>query len=165
MDGRSRDCSLSAATDTDYRLSLCNMCLVILLALKNTPLSPLCGRSYESLNTLHRFCGWTTIIMMTIHSAYVSSSEVRSSHSVTYKIRCSTYAGGFFRFDVSQLLTKPGTIGADVAGIAMLLILTTANVYVRKRHHELFFVSHVILVAITLAMGKRSLLSQLKVHD
>lgn len=55
-----------------FRVSLCNMCLAIFLALKNTPLSPIAGRSYESINVLHRWCGYTTILLMTVHTAYVT---------------------------------------------------------------------------------------------
>lgn len=54
---------------TRFRVSLCNMCLAILLALKNTPLSPIAGRSYEMVNVLHRWCGYTTIFIMTVHTA------------------------------------------------------------------------------------------------
>lgn len=47
------------------------MCLAVFLALKNTPLSSIAGRSYESINVLHRFCGYTTIFLMVVHTAYV----------------------------------------------------------------------------------------------
>nr|POF01262.1 hypothetical protein CFP56_21210 [Quercus suber] len=49
-------------------MTVCNLCLVIFLGMKNTPLSPLAGRSYESLNVLHQFAGYTTILCMVLHS-------------------------------------------------------------------------------------------------
>jgi hypothetical protein len=50
----------------------------------------------------------------------------------------------------------PGTIGADVAGIAMVLILLTANGWVRRRHYEIFYLLHTILIVVVLITGKSS---------
>lgn len=49
-------------------LSLANMLLAVLLGLKNTPLSPIAGKSYEQLNVLHRCCGQTTIVLTVLHT-------------------------------------------------------------------------------------------------
>ncbi|KAK5693182.1 hypothetical protein LTR17_025226 [Elasticomyces elasticus] len=49
-------------------MALCNLCVAVFLGLKNTPLSPLAGKSYESINVLHRYCGYTTILYMVLHS-------------------------------------------------------------------------------------------------
>ncbi|KAM0722190.1 hypothetical protein Q7P37_001631 [Cladosporium fusiforme] len=111
-------------------VSLCNMMLAILLALKNTPLSPIAGRSYEMVNVLHRWCGYTTVFIMTVHTIL--------------------YAVGLMASDYAYLLTSPGTIAADVAGIAMILMLLTANGYVRRRHYELFYFAHVALIVTSL---------------
>jgi hypothetical protein len=53
-------------------------------------------------------------------------------------------------------MTTPGTIGADVAGIAMVLILLTANGWVRRRYYETFYLFHTILVVVILITGKSS---------
>lgn len=60
---------ISIAELTSTRVSILNMVLAVLLALKNTPLSPIAGRSYEMVNVLHRWCGYTTIFIMTVHTA------------------------------------------------------------------------------------------------
>jgi len=110
--------------------------LAIFLGLKNTPLSPIAGRSYESLNVLHRWCGYTTILITIIHTA--------------------VYAAGLHGSKYAHLMTTPGTIGADVAGIAMILILLTANGWVRRRYFETFYLLHTILIVVTLITGKSS---------
>lgn len=76
-----------------YRVSLCNMCLAVFLALKNTPLSPIAGRSYESINVLHRWCGYTTILLMTVHTAYVTIDPVLDFYNaLTSPIVCTLLA-------------------------------------------------------------------------
>jgi hypothetical protein len=112
------------------------MMLAIFLGLKNTPLSPIAGRSYESLNVLHRWCGYTTILITVIHTA--------------------VYAAGLYATPYVHLMTTPGTIGADVAGISMVLILLTANGWVRRRHYEVFYLLHTILIVVILITGKSS---------
>jgi predicted ferric reductase len=64
------------------------------------------------------------------------------------------YAAGLFATDYAHLLTTPGTIAADVAGIAMILILLTANGFVRRRHYEFFYIAHTILIIVSLITGK-----------
>ena len=120
--------------DRRHRVALDNMILAIFLGLKNTPLSPIAGRSHESLNVLHRWCGYTTILITMIHTA--------------------VYAAGLHATDYAHLLTTPGTIGADVAGITMVLILLTANGYVRRRYYEVFYLLHTFLIVIVLITGK-----------
>jgi hypothetical protein len=80
--------------------------------------------------------------------------------SFANKLR-SVYAAGLFATDYAHLLTTPGTIGADVAGIAMILILLTANGYVRRRHYEFFYIAHTILIIVSLITGKQHLNPQL----
>lgn len=65
----------------------------------------------------------------------------------------SLYAAGLFATDYAYLLTSPGTIAADLAGIAMILILLTANGYVRRRHYEFFYFAHVALIIASLITG------------
>jgi hypothetical protein len=49
-------------------MALCNMCLAIFLGLKNTPVSPLAGKTYQDLNVLHRCVGYTTILFVVLHA-------------------------------------------------------------------------------------------------
>lgn len=63
------------------------------------------------------------------------------------------YAAGLFATGYPHLLTTPGTLAADVAGIAMILILLTANGYVRRRHYELFYIAHTVLIIVSLITG------------
>jgi predicted ferric reductase len=137
-------------TNRQHRVSLCNMVLTIFLGIKNTPLSPIAGRSYESINVLHRWCGYTTILSTIVHTAYVATTLRSVDQSLTTH---SAYVPGLFETGYTHLLTIPGTIGADVAGIAMIFILLTANVWVRRRHYEFFYVTHVVLVIVAIITG------------
>lgn len=49
-------------------MALLNMCLAIFLGLKNTPLLPLAGQTYQELNLLHRCCGYTTVLYVVLHA-------------------------------------------------------------------------------------------------
>ena len=113
-------------TNKSFRLTLCNICLSIFLALKNTPLSPLAGRSYESINVLRRCVGYTTILYMILHS--------------------TTYIGGLAKSHSLFLLVMPGQYAAVFAGFCFLTIGITASSFFRKRQYELFFIVHVTLV-------------------
>jgi hypothetical protein len=96
------------------------------LAMKNTPLSPLAGRSYESVNVLHRCAGYTTIVAMLLHSTLFIQSLVKSS---------STF-----------LLEMPPQYAAVFAAFCLIVIGVTASSPFRKRQYELFFMIHVTMV-------------------
>ena len=108
------------------RLTLCNLCLTMFLAMKNTPLSPLAGRSYESVNVLHRCAGYTTIVAMLLHSTVYIQSLVKSS---------STF-----------LLEMSPQHAAVFAAFCLIVIGVTASSPFRKRQYELFFMIHVTMV-------------------
>jgi hypothetical protein len=44
-----------------------NLCVLVFLALRNTPLSFLIGYSYERLNVLHQAAGYTTVMFTVLH--------------------------------------------------------------------------------------------------
>ena len=113
--------------DKVTRLTLCNLCLAVFLALKNTPLSPLAGRSYENINTLHRCVGYTTIVFMILHS--------------------TIYIGGLAKSHALTVLMRPGQYAAIFAAFCFLTIGVTAAGFFRRRLYELFFIVHVTLVA------------------
>lgn len=51
-------------------------------------------------------------------------------------------------------MSESGQYAGATAGLSMLLILITAVGYVRRRQYELFYIVHVVLVAVILATGK-----------
>ena len=91
---------------------------------------------------------------MTVHTAYVTIDLVFDPSASFANDLLSVYAAGLFATDYAHLLTTPGTIGADVAGVAMILILLTVNGYVRRRHYEFFYIAHTILIIVSLITGK-----------
>lgn len=107
------------------RLALCNLSLTIFLGLKNTPLSPLAGRSYEGLNVFHRCAGYTTIVAILLHGSLFVQSLVRGGSSF--------------------LLMMPGQYAAVFATFCAITIGITASSFFRKRQYELFFIIHVTL--------------------
>lgn len=46
---------------------MANFVLLVFLALRNTPLAPLSGQSYEKLRPLHKVAGYTCIVSSVIH--------------------------------------------------------------------------------------------------
>lgn len=132
------------------RLALCNLCLVVFLALKNTPLSFLAGRSFDRVNALHRCCGFLTIIFMILHSTYVEVCMSTGQCSPVHR----TYIYGLSTFGVmEQVLTEPQQYAGAVAALSLLLILATANGFVRKGQYEMFYVVHVVMAAVVLVAG------------
>ncbi|KAF2767664.1 hypothetical protein EJ03DRAFT_144377 [Teratosphaeria nubilosa] len=108
-----------------------NLCLVVLLGPKNTPLSPLTGYSYESINVLHRCCRYTAVVYVLLHAII--------------------YATGLAKARVLLVVRSVHEYVGAVAGVAMVVILVTAIGPVRRGHYELFYVLHVVLVALILA--------------
>ncbi|GIZ42329.1 hypothetical protein CKM354_000560400 [Cercospora kikuchii] len=111
-------------------MSLCNMCLTIFLVLKNTPLSPLAGYSYDNLNILHRCSGYTVIVFMILHVI--------------------TYAVGLADAGHLEILDMPLQHAGIVASVAMICMLLTAIGPVRRRMYEAFYASHQLLAATSL---------------
>jgi hypothetical protein len=95
------------------------------------------------------------------YSYYGNAYSVRSL-SVQLDDRALTillpriYIIGLYEFGSDWLLTSIGTYGADVAGVAMVLLLATANGYVRRRHYEFFYIAHVFLVILIIVAGSCS---------
>jgi len=106
-----------------YRLSLANMVLVILLALKNTPLAFLTAYSYERLNCLHQIAGYTMFSQMVIHAAMYTS-----------------YFNSQGR--LLSIYSQRGTIAGIVCGFGFLSVIFSA-VFLRRVWYEIFYVVHV----------------------
>lgn len=91
---------------------------------------------------------------MTVHTAYATIDPVFDFCVSIANNSDSVYAAGLFATDYAHLLTTSGTIAADVAGIAMILVLLTANGFVRRRYYEFFYIAHTILIILSLITGK-----------
>lgn len=99
-----------------------NMCFVVFLALKNTPLAFLTAYSYERLNCLHQISGCLTFVCMAIHAiCYTVFFMGRNQHA---------------------LLVEKEQIAAIVAGFAFLSVTISALV-IRPIWYELFYVVHI----------------------
>ncbi|KAI9746545.1 MAG: hypothetical protein M1818_000258 [Claussenomyces sp. TS43310] len=114
-------------------IALCNIVLITLLALKNTPLAVLTGYSYERLNVFHQVAGYCTIIWSLCHA-------------VIYLAAWSTSDNLHDMIELSNVM-------GVVAGISMLIILISA-LLLRKFRYEVFYVIHIVLfVLILIAVG------------
>lgn len=116
---------------TDIMVAACNIALITVLALKNTPLAFLTSYSYERLNILHQAAGYVTIAWTLIHA-------------VVYITACA-YS------DNLELLTESVQIFGIVAGFAMLIIMASA-IFLRSKHYEVFYVLHVSLFMLIVVM-------------
>ncbi|KAK3621985.1 hypothetical protein LTR22_024979 [Elasticomyces elasticus] len=119
-------------------MALCNLCVAVFLGLKNTPLSPLTGKSYESINVLHRYCGYTTILYMVLHS--------------------TVYVSGLYKVGALFVLMDPKQYAAATAGLSLLVLLMST--LIRKRQYELFVTLHLCIVALVLATDRSLRLSR-----
>lgn len=97
------------------RVALANLVLLVFLALRNTPLAPLSGRSYEKLRPLHKTAGYTTIELMLLHAIVYLSAWSQSG-------------------SLHKMQEIDNAAGA-VAGVAMFVIgLSTIGWFVRKSY-------------------------------
>ncbi len=102
---------------------MANLCFVVFLALKNTPLAFMTAYSYERLNCLHQIAGYTTFCLVVIHGAIYAYFDLKRGHAYT--------------------LRAPRQIAGIVAGF--LLLLTTVSAILFRRHaYELFYVVHLL---------------------
>lgn len=113
------------------RLALGNLVVVVVLALKNTPLAVLTPWSYQRLNTLHQVAGYTTLALVTVHAGCYSAYFVQSGRR-------------------ERLLAVEDIYGM-AAGLLFLMIGFPATV-VRHRCYELFYYTHLVFWLISLVM-------------
>lgn len=100
-----------------------NFCVVIFLALKNTPLAVLSAYSYERLNGLHQIAGYTTFVYLVLHA--------------------SMYSHYFISDGRISVLQKDSVVAGIVAGFAFLGVVLSAAV-VRHIWYEAFYVMHIV---------------------
>ncbi|KAE8352494.1 ferric reductase like transmembrane component-domain-containing protein [Aspergillus coremiiformis] len=114
------------------RVATCNFALLVFLALRNTPLAPLSGRSYEQLRPLHKTAGYTCIVTSTVHAIVYCKAWSNKLHEM--------------------LITA--NVAGIVGGLAMLVLgLSTISRFVRKSY-EVFYAIHIVLfLLITVMVG------------
>ncbi|KAE8369150.1 ferric reductase like transmembrane component-domain-containing protein [Aspergillus caelatus] len=112
--------------------TLANLVLLVFLALRNTPLAPLSGRSYEKLRPLHKTAGYTAIGMMLLHTI--------------------VYLAGWSQSGSLHKMQEIDNAAGAVAGVAMLVIgLTTIGYFVRKSY-EVFYMVHLLMLILIMIM-------------
>jgi predicted ferric reductase len=116
-----------------------NLCVLVFLAIRNTPMAWLVGYSYERLNVLHQAAGYTTVILTILHGVL--------------------YTVYFMNRSRPEMLVRPSDLSGIVSGFAMLVMLIMPLLLKGKRY-EVFYASHVtsfIVVIITAALHQREL--------
>lgn len=107
------------------------MVLVTFLALKNTPLAYLVGRSYEQLNILHQIAGYTTIGFISLHAILYCSSA--ASHG-----------------RLPNLIQENNIFGIFAA--SAFLVLGISGLIIRHWWYELFYYFHITFWMIAIIM-------------
>ncbi|KFX87358.1 hypothetical protein V490_08310 [Pseudogymnoascus sp. VKM F-3557] len=111
-------------------VAICNLCFVIFLSLKNTPLAILSASSYETLMPLHKAAGYTTIVASMVHMI--------------------VYVNAWAQSNILHEMLEPTQVAGIMAGCALLLIAISTLPFIRRQRYELFYVIHVILSAFIL---------------
>lgn len=101
---------------------MANMVVVVILALKNTPLSFLTPYSHERLNILHRVAGYATIVYVITHAICYCVYLLGAGHI--------------------EILLRTEEIFGIVAGLSFL-ILGIGGTFIRRKWYELFYYMHV----------------------
>ncbi|KAJ5263505.1 hypothetical protein N7478_011110 [Penicillium angulare] len=115
-------------------ISVGNLVLLVFLALKNTPLAPLTGNSYEKLRPLHKVAGYTCIFTSILHAIVYLSAWAETGKLAKMRIR-KNYAG-------------------VIAGTAMVIIGLSTITYFTRRYYELFYMLHILMFSlIMIAVG------------
>lgn len=108
------------------RVAICNLCFVIFLSLKNTPLAILSASSYETLMPLHKAAGYTTIVASLVHAIVYLNSWAQS--------------------DMLHEMLEPNQVAGIMAGIGLFLIGISTFIrrqrYERKPRHPAFIWSY-----------------------
>lgn len=105
------------------RLALSNICFVVFLSLRNTPIAYLTAWSYERRKFLHGIAGLTSVAHAVIHGACYSSFFIQQNNAIRLQVMDEIYG--------------------IVAGFMLLSMAIFAIIFSRK-HYELFYVLHVL---------------------
>ncbi|KEY70000.1 hypothetical protein S7711_04016 [Stachybotrys chartarum IBT 7711] len=112
-------------------MAMGNLTILVLLGLKNTPLSLFTSWSYERLNILHQVAGYTTIAFIIIHASCYSSYFVGDGRP-------------------ERLLYTDEIYGMVAA--CSFLVLGFAGAVIRRWWYELFYYLHVGFWMIAIVM-------------
>lgn len=94
---------------------MANLTLLVFLALRNTPLAPLSGNSYEKLRPLHKVAGYTCIVSAIIHGV--------------------RYVTAYAQEGVLDQFRQPSNFAGPIAGTAMIIIgISTIGWFVRQSY-------------------------------
>lgn len=104
------------------RMVVCNFCVVVFLALKNTPLAVLTAYSYERINILHQIAGTTTFVYLILHA--------------------SMYADYFISAGQIAVLRSDTVVAGMVAGFAFLGLWFSGAI-LRRWWYEAFLAVHI----------------------
>lgn len=95
---------------------MANLVLLVFLALRNTPLAPLSGQSYEKLRPLHKTAGYTCIVTSVLHAIVYLNAWAQAN-------------------ELGDMLEKANLAGG-IAGLAMVIIGITTIGWFRRRYYE-----------------------------
>ena len=116
-----------------------NLCVLVFLALKNTPLGFLVGYSYERINILHQAAGYTTVLFTALHAIM--------------------YAVQFMTLNRPEMLRRPSDVSGIVAGFGML-VMFAMPLLLKGSRYEVFYVSHItsfIIIIVTAALHQHKI--------
>ncbi|QKX56546.1 uncharacterized protein TRUGW13939_03651 [Talaromyces rugulosus] len=118
-------------------VSVANFVLLVFLALRNTPLAPLSGHSYEKLRPLHKTAGYTCITTSVLHAAvYLSAWSEKAE---------------------LENMRETKNLAGGIAGLAMVIIGFSTIGWFTRRFYEVFYMIHIVLfmlILITVAMHR-----------
>ncbi|KPM34660.1 hypothetical protein AK830_g11918 [Neonectria ditissima] len=112
-------------------MAIANTLILVILALKNTPLAFVAAWSHERLNIFHRVAGFATVVFVIVHG-------------------CS-YAAVFGMQGRLSRLAELEEIFGIVAGFSFLFV-AFAGAIIRKWWYELFYILHVAFWMLAIVM-------------
>ena len=113
---------LQSFTQTQSRVAVANLVLLVFLALRNTPLAPLSGYSYDKIRPLHKVAGYTCIFSSVLHGI--------------------VYLVAWAEIDHLAELRETENLAGPIAGLAMLIIaFSTITCFARQFYEGTSFSS------------------------
>ncbi|KAF7718869.1 Uncharacterized protein PECH_007184 [Penicillium ucsense] len=120
-------------------ISVANFVLLAFLAIRNTPLAPLSGTSYEKLRPLHKTAGYTCIATSVIHGV--------------------VYLNAWAQIDHLHEMGETSNLVGAIAGMAMVIIGISTIGWITRKYYELFYAIHLVmflLIIILIGMHRPS---------
>ena len=114
--------TLSVASRIGW-LAVSNLCIVVFLALKHTPMVLLSGTSHERLNSIHQLAGFLVIVLAVIHGVL--------------------YTEYFLTNGLAKILRRRSNVSGIVAGFAMAL-MGVVPLILKRNFYGFFHVAHVL---------------------